>query len=172
MELGDPWSARLLSTVLLRERQVLERLTGRLKVAAHLIEAGRASWIGPTAREVDVLLDRLGTLELTRAVEVADAAGQLGLKEPVTLQELVDAWPVPGRVVLHRHAPGLKRLVHDVGVLGQAVADGLEEEDDAGADDEGSLDHLVRGGALLVVRRVPPPSLADFVLGEATARFS
>lgn len=169
MELGEPWSARLLSTVLLRERQVLERLTGRLKVACHLIDAGRASWIGPTSREVDVLLDRLGMLELTRALEVADAAGQLGLDERVTLLELAEAWPVPGRVVLRRHAPRLKRLVHDVCVLGHSVVDGLEREDDD-SDDEGSLDHLVRGGALLVVRRVPPPSLADFVLGEARAR--
>lgn len=169
MEVGDPWSARLLSTVLLRERQVLERLTGRLKVAWHLIEAGRASWIGPTAREVDVLLDRLGMLELTRAIEVADAAGQLGLVEPVTLLELAGAWPVPGRVVLHRHAPRLQRLVQDVCGLGQAVVDGLEQEDEH-VDDEGSLDHLVRGGALLVVRRAPPPSLSDFVLGQFTAR--
>ncbi|MGH9180623.1 MAG: hypothetical protein ACRDY5_02765, partial [Acidimicrobiales bacterium] len=102
-------SARPLSVLLGRERQILERMCWQLRVAQVLVESDRVGWVGPCLRETDLLADRLGALEFSRALEVAghpEALDPADEQVEPTLDELVARWPVPGRPVLRRHAVG------------------------------------------------------------------
>ena len=165
MEAVPLWSARPLSVLLGRERQVLERIGWQLRVALVLLESDRLAWAGPAFREADLLVDRLDMLELSRAVELAGAGPALGLGSEPTLDELVARWPAPGRPVLRRHALHLRRLVAAATERAQAVLDALDDE----PTDEPPLEALVRRGGLIVAGRVPPPSVTEFV-GVPSAR--
>lgn len=149
-------SARPLSVLLGRERQVLERICWQLRVAQVLVSTDRLAWAGPALREADLLADRLAVIEFTRALEVAGCAGPLGLGGEPTMDELLNRWPAPGRSVLRRHALHLGRLAGAVqsraGALGEALVPEPAEP----------VAGLVRLGGLAVVRRLPPPSLVDF----------
>lgn len=159
-------SARPLSVLLGRERQVLERLCWQLRVVLVLVASDRLAWAGPGLREADLLADRLGMLEFTRAIEVAGCSGPLGFDGEPTLEDLVARWPLPGRTVLRRHALHLRRLVREVCDRAEAVTGALADQPVDGA----PLDALIRSGGLAVARRLPPPSLIDFVLTQPARR--
>lgn len=164
MEVGPDWSVRPLAALLGRERQILERLRFQLRVAAVLAESGRIDRIGPPIREADDLLDRLGALELARALEVADAGERLALGGELRLDVLTDASSTMTRKVLCRNGLQLRRLLYEVQALADSVGAHL-----AGGPDGFSLEALIREGALAVMDRVPPPSLTEFVFGEPVA---
>ncbi|MGH9164047.1 MAG: hypothetical protein ACRDZW_00850 [Acidimicrobiales bacterium] len=147
---------------------MLERLCWQLRVASVLVDSDRGDWIGPASRETDLLADRLVALELARALEVASAAVEMGLRREVVLDALTDACPVPGRAMLYRHGLHLRRLLYEAEALADVVAKGLVACPPTGAAHDSfdsSFEELVREGALAVVQRVPPPSLVEFVLG-------
>ncbi|MEO6121588.1 MAG: hypothetical protein ABIW46_07255 [Acidimicrobiales bacterium] len=159
MEAAPLRSARPLSVLLGRERQLLERICWQLKVAQVLVDTDRLGWAGPSLRETDLLADRLGVAEFTRALQVAGHAEALGLAGEPTLDELAARWPLPGRPALRRHALHLRRLIGQARSQARAVTTRLEQE----PRHEEPLEALVRSGGLEVARRVPPPSLVDFV---------
>lgn len=150
-------SARPLSVLLGRERQLLERLCWQLRVAQVLVATDRLAWAGPALRQADQLADRLAVIELTRALEVAGCSASLGLGGEPDIDELISRWPAPGRAVLRRHVHHLRRLAGTV----RSRAGDLEEALAPDATDP--LAQIVRLGGLAVVRRLPPPSLVDFV---------
>ena len=67
------------STVLWRERQLLELLVFKLEEEQLLLNAGKARWVNHASREVEIVLDQLRAAELLRAVKVEAAAEELGL---------------------------------------------------------------------------------------------
>ncbi|KQV07939.1 flagellar protein FlgN [Leifsonia sp. Root112D2] len=81
--------AQELSTLLWRERELLELLTFKLEEEQLLLTAGKTRWVQHATREVEQVMERLRTTGLARTVEVAALAPQWGTDEGATLRELV-----------------------------------------------------------------------------------
>lgn len=95
-----------LSSVLWRERELLETLAYKLEVEQLVLAAGRTHWLPAAAREVEAVLESIRDLEVLRAVEVDAAAEELGLGPNPSLREIADASDEPWRSIWldHREA--------------------------------------------------------------------
>src|SRR3954468_20435718 len=80
-----------LSTVLWRERELLELLLFKMEEEQLLLAAGRSRWLGRATHEVEIVLQEIRKAELTRALEVAAVAELLGLGPDPSLRELARA---------------------------------------------------------------------------------
>lgn len=95
-----------LSSVLWRERELLEMLLYKLEVEQMVLASGRSRWLAAAAREIETVLASIRDTELLRAV-AADAAGaDLGLEPNPSLSGLAEASEEPWRAMLldHREA--------------------------------------------------------------------
>ena len=79
-----------------------------------LLVDGQTRWVCHASREVEVVLDQLGQLELTRALVSAIAASELGVIEDAPLRTLASVAPDPWPSVLQRHVAALDRLAHEI----------------------------------------------------------
>jgi hypothetical protein len=86
-------SANDLSTILWRERELLELLLFKLEEEQLLLTAGKAKWLPFATREVEQVLARLRTAGMERTVESAAVALEWGGADDATLRELVDLAP-------------------------------------------------------------------------------
>lgn len=95
-----------LSSVLWRERELLETLAYKLEVEQLVLAAGRSHWLAVAAREVEDVLQCIRDIEVLRAVEVEEVAEALGLDPEPSLRELAEASEEPWRSILldHREA--------------------------------------------------------------------
>jgi hypothetical protein len=91
------------STILWRERQLLELLLFKLEEEQLLLAAGRTRWLAAATREVETVLEELKQAELARAVEVERVGQELGLGPGPSLEELADAAPAPWGDILRDH---------------------------------------------------------------------
>lgn len=57
-----------LSSVLWRERELLETLLYKLEVEQLVLAGGRSHWLATAAREVERVLDRIREIEVLRAL--------------------------------------------------------------------------------------------------------
>jgi flagellar biosynthesis/type III secretory pathway chaperone len=102
------------SNILWRERHLLELLLFKLEEEQLLLAAGRARWLSHATREVEMVLEELKTVELSRAV-ASDAAGrELGLGADASLRALADAAPPPWRDLLHEHRRAFLELTEEL----------------------------------------------------------
>ncbi len=83
------------SSTLWRERELLELLLFKLEEEQLLLASGRSRWLSRATREVEVLLEEIRRTELLRAVQVDEAALELGLGPGPSLRELADAAQEP-----------------------------------------------------------------------------
>ena len=90
------------STVLWRERQLLELLVFKLEEEQLLLNAGKARWVNHASREVEIVLDQLRAAELLRAVKVEAAAEEPGW--PLTRACVRSRRPPPNRGPLYSPA--------------------------------------------------------------------
>ena len=95
-----------LSSVLWRERELLEMLAYKLEVEQLVLASGRTHWLAVAAREVEQVLERIREIELLRSVEVEVVATALGLADDASLQQIADASDEPWRSIWldHREA--------------------------------------------------------------------
>lgn len=95
-----------LSSVLWRERELLEMLLFKLEVEQLILEQGRTRWLAAAAREVETVLENIRETELARAVAADAVAGELGVEPNPSLRELAEAIDEPWRGILldHREA--------------------------------------------------------------------
>lgn len=92
-----------LSSVLWRERELLDMLLFKLEEEQLLLAAGHTRWLPHAAREVETVLESVRETELLRAV-VADAAAEsLGLQSNPSLRALAEAAEEPWRTILLDH---------------------------------------------------------------------
>ena len=84
------------SSILWRERELLELLLFKLEEEQLLLAAGRSRWLGHATREVEMVLEEIRRAELGRAVEVEAVAAQLGLPAGISLRELAEQAPPRG----------------------------------------------------------------------------
>src|SRR4051794_7733680 len=86
-------SANELSTLLWRERELLELLIFKLEEEQLLLCAGRSKWLPFATKEVEQVLARLRAAGIERTVESAVLAAEWGLADDATLRELVEHAP-------------------------------------------------------------------------------
>lgn len=92
-----------LSSVLWRERELLETLLYKLEVEQLVLASGRTNWLATAAREVEAVLERIREIEILRAVELDELAAELGLGANPTLHDIADACDEPWRTIWLDH---------------------------------------------------------------------
>jgi hypothetical protein len=113
------------STILWRERHLLELLVFKLDAQQLLIGSGRDRWLNHASDELDAVLEELRHVELLRAVEVDAVAPSLGLAAGASLAELADAAPTPFGDLLSQHRDALLELAAEVKDRSRANRDAL-----------------------------------------------
>jgi hypothetical protein len=95
-----------LSSLLWRERELLELLLFKLEVEQLVLTGGRSQWLAMAAREIETVLEEIRDIELMRAVCVDAVARDLGLEPGPSLAEIarVSAEPWRGIWLDHREA--------------------------------------------------------------------
>jgi hypothetical protein len=108
------------SSILWRERELLDLLLFKLEEEQLLLAAGRSRWLGHATREVEMVLDELRRAELGRAVEVEAVAATLGLDPQVSLRELAEKAPAPWDDILREHRNAFLAASQEISALAQA----------------------------------------------------
>lgn len=116
-----------LSTVLWRERELLESLLFKLEEEELVLASGRARWVGRATREVEAVLDQIRGIELGRAIEADDSAREVGLSEGASLQELAKTAPAPWDDLLRGHHVALTELSSQIEAIAHSNREVLVE---------------------------------------------
>ncbi len=103
-----------LSTVLWRERELLEQLLFKLEEEELVLASGRVRWVGRASREVEAAVDQIQGIEFGRAIEADDAAREVGTAENASLLELAGAAPAPWNDLLRGHHAALAELTSQI----------------------------------------------------------
>ena len=163
VEEDNAMSLNDVSTILWRERQLLELLLFKLEEEQLLLAAGRGRWLARAANEVETVLEEIKMAELARCVEVDAVAAQLGLGADASLGSLIEASPAPWNGILADHRDAFLSMTQEIlSVAGsnrellnrgqRAVRDALSfiggPDDDTYTPTGGRADRS--GGALLV----------------------
>lgn len=112
-----------LSSILWREREMLELLLFKLEEEQLVLAAGRTRWLAHATREVEVVLDQIRATEVVRASEVETIAAQLGLGINPSLSELADAVGEPWTDLLLQHRKAFLALTSEISSLAEANRD-------------------------------------------------
>ena len=102
------------SSILWRERELLELLVFKLEEEQLLLAAGRARWLTNATREVEMVLAEIKRSELGRAVEVDAVAVELGLPAGISLRELAERVPAPWDNILREHRKAFLALSDEI----------------------------------------------------------
>lgn len=108
------------SSILWRERELLDLLLFKLEEEQLLLAAGRTRWLGHATREVEMVLAEMKHAELGRAVEVEAVAVSLGLAPGASLRELADAAPAPWGDILREHRTAFLTATEEISALAQS----------------------------------------------------
>jgi FlgN protein len=122
------------STVLWRERELLELLLFKLEEEQLVLTSGRSRWLARATREVEVVLTEIRRTELARATEVDDAAAALGLGANPSLTELADACNEPWSGLLRDHRKAFLTLTAEITALAELNRDLLSSGQQATRD--------------------------------------
>lgn len=91
------------SSVLWRERELLDILQFKLEEEQALLTTGRSRWLSRATNEVEVVLEELRKAELVRAIETDALARELGLEPGASLRTLAVSVPDPWAQILMDH---------------------------------------------------------------------
>jgi hypothetical protein len=114
---GEDMSLTEVSSILWRERELLELLLFKLEEEQLLLAAGRTRWLGHATREVEMVLEELRRAELGRAVEVDALASDLGLPSNPSLRELAELAPAPWNDILREHRNAFLIIAQEITAL-------------------------------------------------------
>jgi len=115
------------SDILWRERELLDVLLFKLDSERLLLRAGSIRWLARSTHEVDLVLEQLQLVEVTRALEVDDLAAQVGLHPGATLADLAAVAPLPWAELFHAHRAAFRTLIEEVTDLAEANRGALRE---------------------------------------------
>lgn len=108
-----------LSSVLWRERELLETLLYKLEVEQLVLASGRTHWLATAAREVEMVLDRIREIELLRAVELDTLAFELGLESNPSLHQIADASEEPWRTIWLDHREAFTTVATEISKMSE-----------------------------------------------------
>ncbi|THG29662.1 flagellar protein FlgN [Naasia lichenicola] len=104
-----------LSTLLWRERELLELLMFKLDEEQLLLTSGKSKWLPYATREVEQVLTRLRKAGIERTVEASAVAMEWGIGDEATLRELSDHSPTDAwRDILSSHLTALTSLTQQI----------------------------------------------------------
>jgi flagellar biosynthesis/type III secretory pathway chaperone len=109
-----------LSSILWREREMLELLLFKLEEEQLVLAAGRGRWLSHATREVEIVLDQIRRTEVLRAVEVEAVGSLLGLGSNPSLSELADSVDEPWRTLLRQHRQAFLALTAEITSLAES----------------------------------------------------
>jgi hypothetical protein len=109
-----------LSSVLWRERDLLELLLFKLEVEQLVLTGGRSHWLPMAAREIEGVLEDVREIELLRVVHVDDLALSLGLPPNPSLQMIADASPEPWRTLWLDHREAFTTVAAQISEMSQS----------------------------------------------------
>jgi hypothetical protein len=115
-KVGD-MGAQELSTLLWRERELLELLMFKLEEEQLLLTAGKSRWLPFATREVEQVLERLRENGLERAMAVASVAEEWGTGDDVTLRSIIAN--APSEVWRENFEGHLRALIELTGSIGE-----------------------------------------------------
>jgi hypothetical protein len=107
------------SDILWRERELLDLLLFKLDSERLLLRAGSIRWLARSTHEVDLVLEQLQLVEISRALEIDDLASQLGLPLGATLSEVAAVAPTPWAELFDAHRAAFKTLIDEVTELAE-----------------------------------------------------
>ncbi|OLB81476.1 MAG: flagellar biosynthesis protein FlgN [Actinobacteria bacterium 13_2_20CM_2_71_6] len=109
-----------LSSVLWRERDLLELLLFKLDEERLLLAAGRTRWVAHATAEVDIVLRQLRQTEVLRAAEVVAVAAAFDLPGDASLAQLADRVDDPWSGLLREHRDAFLTLTAEINALAEA----------------------------------------------------
>lgn len=109
-----------LSSILWRERDLLELLLFKLEVEQLILTSGRTHWLAIAAREVESVLSEIRDVELLRAVAVDGAAAELGLAANPSLNEIALASEEPWRAIWLDHREAFTTVATQITEMSQS----------------------------------------------------
>jgi hypothetical protein len=113
--------AQELSTLLWRERELLELLMFKLEEEKLLLTAGKSRWLPFATREVEQVLERLRENGLERAMEVAAVGDEWGTGDNATLRSIIAGAPTEAwRDNFNGHLVALTELAASIAELRDA----------------------------------------------------
>ncbi len=121
----ETMALRAYSTVLWRERDLMDMLRYRLEVQELIVQAGRTSNLTLAVKEVEAALSNIRLAELERSMEAEETARSLGLAPDATLHEIAQAAPEPWGELLNEHRTALLELAGEISVLSKRNRDVL-----------------------------------------------
>ncbi len=105
---------RELSSILWRERQLLELLLFKLEEEQLLLAAGSTRWLPRATKEVEMVLEEIKFTELERSVEVDRVTGEIGLPPGASLRALAEAAPSPWGGMLTEQRQAFLSLTEEI----------------------------------------------------------
>lgn len=112
-----------LSSILWREREMLELLLFKLEEEQLVLAGGRTRWLAHATREVEMVLDQIRATEVLRAAAVESIAKELGIGPNPSLSDLADAVDAPWTDLLRQHRRAFLALTTEITGLAEANRD-------------------------------------------------
>jgi hypothetical protein len=112
-----------LSSILWREREMLELLLFKLEEEQLVLAANRGRWLAHATREVELVLDQIRRTEVVRAAEVEAVGAQLGLGPNPSLTSLAESAGAPWAELFHQHRKAFLTLTAEIQALAEANRD-------------------------------------------------
>ncbi len=138
-----------LSTLLWRERELLDLLVFKLEEEHLILSTGKTRWLESATREVDHVVQRLRATSLERTVVASQLAVSWGLVEDAGLLDLADAASTgPWQEILTEHLQAMLATVEQIrgqrDINLQFLRAGLRSAQDTAANlspEAGTYDH-------------------------------
>ncbi len=105
------------SSILWRERNLLDLLLFKLEEERLVLTAGLTRWVPCATREVDIVLVELQRLEGPRTAALEALAAELGLQPGRDLGEVAAAAPPPWDGLLEQHRQAVRLATSEIGRL-------------------------------------------------------
>jgi hypothetical protein len=112
-----------LSSILWREREMLELLLFKLEEEQLVLAAGRTRWLAHATREVEMVLEQIRHTEVLRAAEVEVVGAELGLGSNPSLTQLAEAVDAPWSDLFRDHRKTFLALTAEISTLAEANRD-------------------------------------------------
>ena len=106
-----------LSSVLWRQRKLLDLLLFKLEEEQLVLASGKSRWLNHSTREVEVILEEIRHAEVLRAMEVDQVATELGLRPGVSLRRLVDIVDEPWKAIFEQHRTAFLTAAQEIQML-------------------------------------------------------